>query len=1077
MTEREQLEQSIAALEAQRALLGDAVVDPALAALREKLAALSPLPPAEQRKLLTILFADLSGFTAMSEHLDPEEVHTTMNALWARLDAAIRQEGGTIDKHIGDAVMALFGTPLAQEDDPERAIRAALAMQAALRAFPGDLRMRIGINTGPVLLAGIGTTGEHTALGDTVNTASRLEHAAPPGGILIAYATYRHVRGLFDVQVQPPLAVKGKDEPLQTYLVERARPRAFQVPTRGIEGIETPMIGRDQELRQLQAAFAACQAESRPRIVSVVAEAGVGKSRLLAAFQTWLAALPAPARVFQGRTDLRMMDRPYSLLRDLFAGYGAILDSDSLAVAHAKLEQCIGAVLGAAGPEPAHFIGHLLGLDYSDSPYLAGILDDPRQIQARAFGHLVAFFGAVIRQGPVALLLEDLHWADDGSLDLVAHLGRTLPDRPLLLVGMTRPTLWDRRPAWGMEPVPGLRIDLQPLTDGESRALVGAILRRLPAVPPALQDLVVGGAAGNPFYLEELVKMLIDDGVIETTGDDWAVTTEHLAALRVPATLTGVLQARLDRLPAAERAVLERAAVIGPVFWEAAVAHRAAGVGEDSGPALAEALAGLQAEALIQRRAESAFAGTGEWQFKHILLHEVVYERVLKRRRREYHRMVAAWLTEQADTRSEEYAALIGGHLERAGDRQAAAGWYVRAGHQARAGFVPAAAIDYYRRALDLGVAAAEQEAVYEGLGLALNQQARYDEAVAAYQAMRAAAADGAALARAWLGLARVQDQHGDNRLALESADQAEAAARVAGAAPELVRALGRKGSIYHRLGQVEQALALTEQALTRAMHLDTYPELFFYLNLLGQIHATLGHTRQAEQYYGQALARCQELGDQRAMGALLNNLGEVARGQGDYQAALDRYREALDLARATGNRNGEILVLSNLGGMLVGLGDYAAAEAPLRQSIEQAEAAGGAIFLAEAYSFLAESLLGQGHAAAAQAAAGQAQALAARTENPELIGRAWRALGTVAAGLGAPLAVAGGPYDAAACFAESLRAYTAAGMAGEQARTLRAWAQHETARGDPAKGAALWEQARALFTALDMPAELARMG
>ncbi|MBI1879683.1 MAG: AAA family ATPase, partial [Chloroflexi bacterium] len=405
MNEIEQLEQAIAALEAQRALLGDAVADVAIAPLREKLAALqtpSPSPhtrgmpqePTEQqRKQVTVLFADVSGFTAMSETMDPEEVSATMNALWSRLDTAITANGGWIDKHIGDAVMALFGVPTVREDDPERAIRAALAMQAELRAFTGaseespttpenapKLRMRIGINTGLALLGKVGTTGEYTAMGDAVNLASRLEHAAPVGGILISHDTYRHVRGVFDVLPLEPISVKGKTEPIQVYVVRAAKPRAFRIPTRGVEGIETRTIGREAELQQLQEALFAAYNERKTHLVSIVAHAGVGKSRLLYEFHNWLELQPERIMLFKGRATQETTQLPYSLIRRVLAYRFDIQENDSAAVAREKLEQGMLKVMGADSTEKIHFIGHLIGFDFSNSPYLQGILADARQV-------------------------------------------------------------------------------------------------------------------------------------------------------------------------------------------------------------------------------------------------------------------------------------------------------------------------------------------------------------------------------------------------------------------------------------------------------------------------------------------------------------------------------------------------------------------------------------------------------------------------------------------------------------------------------------------------------------------------
>jgi class 3 adenylate cyclase/tetratricopeptide (TPR) repeat protein len=596
MTERERIERSINALEAQRGILGDAVVDPAVAALRKELEELRPRQVSAQRKQVTVLFADVSGFTAMSETMDAEDVHDTMNALWTRLDGAITDHGGLIDKHIGDAVMALFGAPIAQEDDPERAIRAGLAMQAELAVFreerQAQLAMRIGINTGPVLLGDVGTTDEYTAMGDAVNLASRLEHAAPVGGILISHDTYRHVRGLFDVAVLEPLQVKGKVEPIQVYVVQSAKPRAFRVPTRGVEGIETRMVGREGELGRLQDALYTVVEDREAQVVTIVGEAGVGKSRLLYEFRNWLILQPEDVRVFQGRATPEMMPLPYSLIRDLFAFRFEIQASDSPTVARQKLERGIIGLLGAENAEnteKAHFIGQLIGFDFSESPYLRGVVGDAQQIHDRAFFYAVQLFAAAMEDLPTAIYLEDLHWADDGSLDLIDHLGRECRDMPLLILGLTRPVLFERRALWGEGQEAHSRIELRPLSKRNSRRLVGEILKQVEEVPQDLRDLIVDGAEGNPFYVEELIRMLIEDRVIVKGEDRWRVEMERLAQVRVPPTLTGVVQARLDGLPPLEREMLQRASVVGRIFWDGAVgrigesADQPAGGGDEAG--------------------------------------------------------------------------------------------------------------------------------------------------------------------------------------------------------------------------------------------------------------------------------------------------------------------------------------------------------------------------------------------------------------------------------------------------------------------------------------------------------------
>ena len=1103
-----QLEQAIAVQESLRATLGDAVVEATVGALREKLASLGagaaapapalpappprpeasrPPPTGDQRKQVTILFADVSGFTAMSETMDAEEVLETMNALWARLDAAILEQGGAIDKHIGDAVMALFGAPTAREDDPERAICAALRMQAelgqfrppgALAARPVNLRMRIGINTGPVLLGAVGTTTEYTAMGDAVNLASRLEHAAPVGGILISHDTYRHVVGVFDVETPAPITVKGKVEPIQVYLVQGARRRTFRVTTRGMEGLTTPMVGREAELRHLQDALRRVEDGRVPHLVTVVGEAGVGKSRLLAEYTQWLQDQHTPGQLFQGRTDPHTSNLPYALIRTLLADRFDIRNSDRAAVARQKLERGLNGLVGPEGLEIAHFLGHLIGFDFSDSPHLRGLLADAQQIRDQAFHYATHLFATVAADRPVVIFLDDIHWADPDSLDLAEYLLHETRNAALLLVCLTRGTLFETRPTWGAGGRCS-RLDLQPLSDDDSRRLVTEILRKIPTIPPALLDLIVRGADGNPFYVEELIKKLIEERTIVKGDDQWQVAAERLAEVRVPPTLTGLLQARLDSLPVEERDTLQRAAVVGRIFWESAVA-RLGEVLRDAVPPAEDALHHLQTKELVYNRDPSTFSDEQEFMFKHALLRDVSYESVLLRLRRVYHAQVAEWLIEHGGERVAEYAGLIGRHYELADKTLAAAEWYVRAGRQAQDTYAPATAVDYYQKALaflpDTPEYQPQRVPLYDGLGEMQREQARFAEADEAYRAMYAAAqavGEPAAQARAWLGLMRSQDSQGDHRAALDSAVRAEELARAANAQVELADALSAQGLEHIRLGSPEAALTLAEQALDLSTRLGARVEMSMSLSLLGGVHNMLGHTEQAIRYMEQALAVDRESGALRDMATTLNNLGRLARARGDYEAACALYEEALAIARKIGSRWGETTYRSGLGGALVGLGDYAAAEATLRQVIDTPAASRWAG--PPAYRFLAEAYLGQGQVAAALTAAQRAVDLAGATAQQEHLAAAWRVLGLVAAQVAGPVAVGGRDYSAAACFAASLHLFGEMGAEGERARTLRAWAWYERAQGDP-HGALIWEEARSIFARLGLTLEVARM-
>ncbi|MCA9977193.1 MAG: AAA family ATPase, partial [Anaerolineales bacterium] len=661
LTEQEKLERAIAALEAQRPVLGDAVVDAALQPLRQKVEELrrTAVSTSSARKQVTVLFADVSGFTALSEKLDAEDVTTVMNALWTRLDGAITDNGGWIDKHIGDAVMALFGVPNAHEDDPEHAIRAALAMQSALADFRAEmnvpLAMRIGINTGPVFLDKVGTTAEYTAMGDAVNVASRMEHAAPVGGILICHDTYRHVRGVFDVQVLEPIHVKGKSELLQVYLVQGAKPRPFRVTTRGVEGIETHMVGRETELRQLQTAMQQVLADTKIHAVTVCGEAGIGKSRLLYEFTNWLELQPVRFWMFQARMIQGMRKQPYALLRGLFSFRFDIQENDSLVEARRKLEVGVMTFTGADDQVRAHFLGHMIGLDYAHSPYLQGILDDARQIRDRAFHYTAQLLQQMAEKRPLLMLLEDIHWADDASLDFIEYLVQTYPNSPILIASLTRPPLFERRPNWFANYEQHQVIPLQPLTESLSNELVGHILRKVSLLPRELRARIVQSAEGNPFYIEELIKMLLESGVIQKNGEEWHIASLALAELNVPPTLVGVLQARLDRLAMPIRETLQQASVIGRMFWDDAIAFLNMQLSRPT-PPLNGPFHDLRQKEMIYERSPSTFRDTREYSFKSGVLRDVVYESVLKRDRRQYHLQVACWLADRSGNRAGEYA-------------------------------------------------------------------------------------------------------------------------------------------------------------------------------------------------------------------------------------------------------------------------------------------------------------------------------------------------------------------------------------------------------------------------------------
>ena len=447
--------------------------------------------------------------------------------------------------------------------------------------------MRVGVHTGPVVVGLLDErkNRDFVVVGDTVNLASRLQSNAPVDGILISRDTYRHVRGIFDVQAVDPLQLKGKTEPVAAYLVIRAKPRAFRVNLTGVEGNLTRLVGREHELRRMKEAYIQVREHQDRRVVTLVGEAGMGKSRLIYELDDWIETQPGDYFYFLGRASQATQKVSFSLARDVFAFRFQIQDSDLPGQVREKLERGIQEAFGAdeLAAMKAAFIGRVLGFEIGENRHTSGI--DARQILDRGLAYLEEYFRGMTSRGLVVALLEDIHWADDSTLELLAQLDNSLSDRPMLMVCTARPSIYERQPHWEEGPASHVRIDLQPLTRVESSRLVEEILDKVDQLPNELRELVVNSAEGNPFYIEELIKMLIEEGVIVKRDEGWLVVPDRLAHAQIPSTLTEVLQSRFDSLSTEEKKILQQAAVIGRTFWDAAVDYlgQQTGAGQKSG--------------------------------------------------------------------------------------------------------------------------------------------------------------------------------------------------------------------------------------------------------------------------------------------------------------------------------------------------------------------------------------------------------------------------------------------------------------------------------------------------------------
>jgi class 3 adenylate cyclase/tetratricopeptide (TPR) repeat protein len=641
----------------------------------------------EERKVLTVLYADVVGSTARADGVDPEDVRAVLAPFHARVRAELERYGGTVEKFIGDAVVALFGAPVVHEDDAERAVRAALVVHDAIaelnEAQPGlELQVRVGIATGEALVAldADPRSGEGVAAGDVMNTGARLQAAAPPGGVLVGETTYRATRHVIDYEPMAPVAAKGKAEPLLAWRALEPRSRlGIDVRQHGA----APLVGRRRELDVVLGALERARAERETQLVTLVGVPGIGKSRLVWETLQTIEAEPELTFWRQGRCLPYGDGVTFWAVGEMVKAHAGILDSDSSLEAEQKLRQVVDELLGAEAPLLMPHLRPLVGL--------AGDRDASRQQAAEAFAAWRRFFEAVADQRPLVLVFEDLHWADDGLLDFVDHLADWARGVSLLLICTARPELLERRLHWSGGKLNAATVALAPLSEDETGELVAALATG--RIDAEARAAVLARAAGNPLYAEQFVRMVAD------RGDD---------AAALPETVQGIIAARLDLLPSEEKELLQRAAVVGKVFWSGAIAA----LGGASEGDVELSLHGLERKELVRRERRSSVGGENEYAFRHALLRDVAYGQIRRAQRAELHRRAALWI--ETLGRAEDLADLRAHHWLNAVDyaRQAgldaseverrARGALIEAADRARALNAIAAACRFYEQALEL---------------------------------------------------------------------------------------------------------------------------------------------------------------------------------------------------------------------------------------------------------------------------------------------------------------------------------------------------------------------------------------
>jgi class 3 adenylate cyclase/tetratricopeptide (TPR) repeat protein len=599
----------------------------------------------EVRKVVTVVFADVTGSTALGGRLDPEPLRRVMGRYFDEMSAVIERHGGSVEKFIGDAVMAVFGIPRLHEDDALRAVRAASDMRTALETLNVELERdhgvgiaaRIGVNTGEVV-AGDSASGQRLVTGDAVNVAARLEQAAAPGEILIGEATHRLVRDAVEAELVPPLDLKGKDEPVPAYRLTGL----LQVDEGHARHLDSPMVGRAKELEMMERALERAVVDRTSQLFTLLGPAGVGKSRLVKEF---LQGPAAEATLLRGRCLSYGEGITFYPLAEVVQEAAGVSQTDDLNTARAKL-----AALVADNEERDRIV-----------PLVAGLVSwDESVATEEAFWGVRKLLEHLAREGPVVVVFDDIHWAEPTFLDLVEHLADWTRDAALLLVCVARGELLEVRPGWGGGKMNATSILLEPL-DGEAASqLVDNLLGRA-EIPAEARTRILDAAEGNPLFVEEMLGMLIDDGLLRLEGNTWRAV-EDLAQITVPPTIQLLLAARLDRLDAEERAVIERGSVEGKVFHAGAVTTLAPDTLRPHVPSRLLALA--RKELIRPDRAE--FAGEDAFRFRHLLIRDAAYQAMPKEQRADLHERFAGWLERAAGERANEYEEILAHHLEQA---------------------------------------------------------------------------------------------------------------------------------------------------------------------------------------------------------------------------------------------------------------------------------------------------------------------------------------------------------------------------------------------------------------------------
>ena len=840
-----------------------------------------------ERKVATLLFADIVGFTELGERLDAEVVSSLVADVFDRLSAEVERYGGTVEKFAGDAMLAVFGVPATHEDDPERAVRAALEMRSAMAAASdqgrASLRLRIGIESGEVL-ADLGRSTSERDLfvtGDAVNTAARLQQSAEPGDIVVGSTAYASTRGLIEYDELPSRAMKGKALPVPSWRAVRVRARRGGM--RAPLGMEAPLIGRDEELGLLKETIRRTVSSSRPHLVTVSGEAGVGKTRLIWELEKYLDGLPETFHWRKGRC-YSYASASFSPLVEAIKADAHIADDDTPEEMSRKLDERIADLAGEAELPVRPALRTLLGLPVA-----------PTLPQDELFEAWRLYLAAIARRHPLVLVAEDVHWADEVTLDFLEFIARW-GEAPIALIALTRPELLERRETWGSGVRNATRVELTPLGSGEMASLIDELLGG--ALPGDVSERVLTMANGNPLFTEELIRMFIDQGVLQSRDGSWRLIGP-VAELSVPGSVQAVLSARLDALEAEEKRVAQEASVVGRIFWDVIVAH----LRDRPAQEVAEALRGMRVKELVAPRVPSTMAGASEWSFHHVLVRDVAYESLPKADRAELHLRVARWAEAELAARQDEFAELIASHV--------------------------AAALSYREELQDAGSAGSDlrqlRETALEVSMRAARRAATVQDLAATRRWLVFALGQARSLDRPPLERARIAKEYNDlvwlesdaserRQVFAEATQLLEPVSELQGESLELWGLLmAALGQAAFDDGDGDVAIETLRRAADILRPTSPSPALAKVLQATAWAHWHRYEFDLAEEAVSAALPEAEAAGADDVYRWALHEAGIIASFHGDAERSIELLRQSLELARAADDRLLSLRCMTNI--------------------------------------------------------------------------------------------------------------------------------------------------------------------